>query len=202
MMPDIDGWTVLAAIKGDPGLADIPVILVTIVDEKNRGYALGATDYMVKPVDRERLADVLRNICGAVGRAGAAGRRRRRRCGAGCGLHSSRTAGGVSGGGERPGGAGRGSRESAPDIIVLDLMMPEMDGFEFLVEMRSRAEWRDIPVLSRHREGPHGREERALVLNGDVARVLLKGALRDWARCYGDPGVFCPGRLNVVAARR
>ena len=68
MMPDLDGWTVLAAIKGDPELADIPVILVSIVDEKNRGYALGATDYMVKPVDRERLSGVLRNICGAVGR--------------------------------------------------------------------------------------------------------------------------------------
>ena len=68
MMPDLDGWTVLAAIKGDPELADIPVILVTIVDEKNRGFALGATDYMVKPVDRARLSGVLRNICGAVGR--------------------------------------------------------------------------------------------------------------------------------------
>ena len=56
MMPDIDGWTVLAAIKGDPDLADIPVILVTIVDEKQRGYTLGAADYLVKPVDRERLA--------------------------------------------------------------------------------------------------------------------------------------------------
>ncbi|MCI0344074.1 MAG: ATP-binding protein, partial [Chloroflexi bacterium] len=63
MMPDLDGWTVLAALKGDPALADIPVILVTIVDEKTRGYALGATDYMVKPIDRERLAGVLRAIC-------------------------------------------------------------------------------------------------------------------------------------------
>ena len=55
MMPDLDGWTVLAALKGDPALADIPVVLMTIVDEKNRGYALGAADYLVKPVDRERL---------------------------------------------------------------------------------------------------------------------------------------------------
>ena len=54
MMPDLDGWTVLAAIKGDPALADTPVILMTIVDEKNRGYALGAADYLVKPVDREQ----------------------------------------------------------------------------------------------------------------------------------------------------
>ena len=61
MMPDLDGWTVLAALKGDPALADIPVILVTIVDEKARGFALGATDYMVKPIDRERLASVLRS---------------------------------------------------------------------------------------------------------------------------------------------
>ena len=67
MMPDIDGWTVLAAIKGDPALADIPVILMTIVDEKNRGYSLGAADYMVKPVDRERLAAVLRAIVGRGG---------------------------------------------------------------------------------------------------------------------------------------
>ena len=82
MMPDIDGWTVLAAIKGDPELADIPVILMTIVDEKNRGYSLGATDYMVKPVDRERLASVLRSDLRHGRRPGAAGRRRRRRCGA------------------------------------------------------------------------------------------------------------------------
>jgi CheY-like chemotaxis protein len=68
MMPDLDGWTVLAAIKGDPELADIPVVLVSIVDEKTRGYALGATEYMVKPVDRARLSGVLRKICGAIGR--------------------------------------------------------------------------------------------------------------------------------------
>ena len=55
MMPDLDGWTVLAAIKGDPALADIPVVLMSIVDEKNRGYALGAADYLVKPVDRDKL---------------------------------------------------------------------------------------------------------------------------------------------------
>ena len=74
MMPDLDGWTVLAAIKGDPELKDIPVILLSIVDEKNRGFALGATDYMVKPVDRARLSGVLRDICGAGGPPRAAGR--------------------------------------------------------------------------------------------------------------------------------
>ena len=57
MMPDIDGWTVLAAMKGDPALPHIPVVLMTIVEEKNRGYALGAADYLVKPVDRGKLVE-------------------------------------------------------------------------------------------------------------------------------------------------
>ena len=69
MMPDLDGWTVLAAIKADPELADIPVVLLTIVDEKNRGYALGATDYMTKPVDRERLV----GLCATSAAPSAAG---------------------------------------------------------------------------------------------------------------------------------
>ena len=77
MMPDMDGWTVLAAIKGDPTLADIPVVLVTIVDEKSRGYALGATDYMIKPIDRERLVGVLRSDLRCDRPPRAAHRRRR-----------------------------------------------------------------------------------------------------------------------------
>ena len=60
MMPDLDGWTVLAAMKGDPELANIPVVLMTILEEKHRGYALGAADYLVKPVDRVRLIEALR----------------------------------------------------------------------------------------------------------------------------------------------
>ena len=70
MMPDLDGWTVLAAIKGDPALASIPVVLMSIIEEKNRGYALGAADYLVKPVDRTNLVETLTSICGSTaGRA-------------------------------------------------------------------------------------------------------------------------------------
>ena len=64
MMPGMDGWAVLAALKSDPELADIPVIMVTIVDDQNMGYALGATEYLTKPIDRERLAAVLKRIVG------------------------------------------------------------------------------------------------------------------------------------------
>ena len=59
MMPGMDGWAVLTALKADPDLADIPVVMLTIVDDRNLGYALGASDYLTKPIDRERLTAVL-----------------------------------------------------------------------------------------------------------------------------------------------
>ncbi len=172
MMPDLDGWTVLAAIKGDPELADIPVILVSIVDEKTRGYALGATDYMVKPVDRAQLSGVLRSICGAVGRqvllVDDDDMTRR----------GMRLALEKDGWEVREAENGRVAlarlAEACPHVIMLDLMMPEMDGFEFLVEMRARAEWRDIPVLVVTAKDLTA-EERSR-LNGDVERVLQKGS--------------------------
>jgi CheY-like chemotaxis protein len=61
-MPDIDGWTVLAALKGEPELAGIPVVIVTIVDEQRTGIALGATGYLTKPIDRERLVAILSRL--------------------------------------------------------------------------------------------------------------------------------------------
>ena len=141
MMPDLDGWTVLAAIKGDPELANIPVILMTIVDEKNRGYSLGACDYLVKPVNRDKLAEVLRNICGSVGGHVLViddddmVRRGMRLALEPAGWKVT----------EAENGQIALDRLAAtrPDAIILDLMMPEMDGFEFLEELRRRADWRD-----------------------------------------------------------
>src|SRR5206468_3177137 len=60
MMPGMDGWAVLSALKADPDVADVPVIMLTIVDDRNMGYALGASDYLTKPIDRERLVTVLK----------------------------------------------------------------------------------------------------------------------------------------------
>jgi CheY-like chemotaxis protein len=59
VMPDIDGWSVLAALKDEPELADIPVVIVTIVDAPRSAIALGATGYLTKPIDRERLVAIL-----------------------------------------------------------------------------------------------------------------------------------------------
>src|SRR6186997_1574066 len=64
MMPGTDGWAVLAALKSDPELLEIPVIMLTIVDDQNMGYSLGATEYLTKPVDRERLVSVLKRYAG------------------------------------------------------------------------------------------------------------------------------------------
>jgi adenylate cyclase len=170
IMPDLDGWTVLAAIKGDPTLADIPVILVTIVDEKNRGYSLGAAEYLVKPVDREKLNQVLRRICGSV-----RGRlllvedddtvRRQMR------LQLQPNGWDIS---EAENGRIALARldEARPDAIILDLIMPEMDGFEFLEELRSRAEWRGIPVVVVTSKDLTA-EDRSR-LNGGVERIIQK----------------------------
>jgi CheY-like chemotaxis protein len=61
-LPTIDGWEVLRAVKEDPTTAGVPVVLVTVVDEPRRGLAMGASGYLVKPVTREDLLDVLRRV--------------------------------------------------------------------------------------------------------------------------------------------
>src|SRR5262249_44044827 len=127
MMPDLDGWTVLAALKGDPTLADIPVVLVTIVDEKQRGYALGAAEYMVKPVDRERLTAVLRLMTERVGDLLLVEDDEETRATLAHGLE--RDGWKVTEAEHGQAALARLAEQSA-DVIVLDLMMPEMDGFE------------------------------------------------------------------------
>jgi signal transduction histidine kinase/CheY-like chemotaxis protein len=176
MMPDLDGWTVLAALKGDPALADIPVVLVTIVDDRQRGYALGATEYLVKPVDRRRLAESLRSLCGTeVGRVLLV-------------EDDEATRATIRQALEREGWEvaeadnGRVALErlasGLPDAIVLDLMMPEMDGFEFVAELRSRRDWRQLPVLVVTAMDLSDEDHRRL--NGEVERVIRKsGQPRD-----------------------
>jgi CheY-like chemotaxis protein/anti-sigma regulatory factor (Ser/Thr protein kinase) len=170
IMPDLDGWTVLAAIKGDPALADIPVILLTILDEKNRGYSLGAADYLVKPVDREKLTQTLRRICGPLhGRVLLVDDDDIVR-------HQMRLQLQPSGWDISEAANGRIAlarlEEARPDAIILDLIMPEMDGFEFLEEKRRRPEWRDIPVVVVTSKDLTA--EDRIRLNGGVERIIQK----------------------------
>jgi signal transduction histidine kinase/CheY-like chemotaxis protein len=170
MMPDLDGWTVLAAIKGDPALASTPVVLMSIVEQKNRGYALGAAEYLVKPVDRGKLIETLRQICGA-----AAGRvllvddddtvrRSVRSALEPIGWQVTEAENGQV--------AVDALATAKPDVIILDLMMPKMDGFEFMEKLRGRPDWRDIPVLVITSKDLTD-EDRAR-LNGGVERIIQK----------------------------
>ena len=69
-MPGMDGWSVLQALKAEPALAAIPVVMLTIIDEQNRGYALGAADYLTKPIERDRLRALLARFRARRRRAG------------------------------------------------------------------------------------------------------------------------------------
>jgi CheY-like chemotaxis protein len=65
VMPGMDGWSVLTALKADPELADIPVVLFTgMVDDRKEALRRGASDYVTKPVDPDRLTAILRRYCG------------------------------------------------------------------------------------------------------------------------------------------
>jgi signal transduction histidine kinase/CheY-like chemotaxis protein len=170
MMPDLDGWTVLAAIKGDPALASTPVVLISIVDQKNRGYALGAADYLVKPVDRTKLVETLTHICGSSsGKALLVDddemvRRSVRQALEPIGWKVTEAENGEV--------AIEAISAARPDVIILDLMMPTMDGFEFLDELRGRLDWQSIPIVVITAKDLTD-EDRAR-LNGGVERIIQK----------------------------
>jgi signal transduction histidine kinase/CheY-like chemotaxis protein len=171
MMPDLDGWTVLAALKGDPELAHIPVVLMSILDEKQRGYALGAVDYLVKPVNRGRLIGLLRGLCRGDSRRvlvvddDPVMRRELRLALEQNGWEAAEAENGRL--------ALERLKEGPFAAVLLDLLMPEMNGFEFLEAMRQHTEWRDIPVIvvTARELTDDEREE----LNIAAQRVLQKG---------------------------
>ncbi len=173
MMPGMDGWAVLSAIKSDPEICDIPVIMLTIVDDKRMGFALGASEYLTKPIDREQLRRVLVKYRheGSVGSVlvveddpAASDLMRRTLEGEGWRVsiaHNGREA------------LTQMDREE-PALILLDLMMPEMDGFEFLSEIRSLPRASTVPVVVvTAKELTSGEREQ---LNGQVTTVLQKGS--------------------------
>jgi signal transduction histidine kinase/DNA-binding response OmpR family regulator len=177
MMPDMDGWGVLAALKGDPTLRDIPVVMVTMVDDPERGFTLGAADYATKPVNRRRLSQILKKYtclrppCPVlVIDDDAAIRMLTRRMLEKEGWTVSEAGNGVE--------ALESMERERPSLIFLDLMMPEMDGFAFAAEVRRHPEWRSIPIVVVTAQDLTNEERRRL--NGNVETVLQKhGDSRD-----------------------
>jgi signal transduction histidine kinase/DNA-binding response OmpR family regulator len=174
LMPGMDGWATLTALKADPELARIPVVLLTIVDDKGMGLALGASDYLTKPIDAECLTAVLKKYeAAAEARSilviedesdtrALVSRLLREQ-----GWAVREAANGCAG--------LECVAELPPDLILLDLMMPEMDGFEFILELRRREAGREVPVVVLSAMEITRQDQARLLGNGHVAKVLRKG---------------------------
>jgi signal transduction histidine kinase/CheY-like chemotaxis protein len=175
MMPDLDGWSVLAALRQDADLAEIPVIIITILDEHRRGVALGAAGYLTKPIDRERLHRMVSRF-----RAPARPTRvllvdddkdqRERLRGW---LEGEQWAVQESGNGRE---ALTRLQADKPDVILLDLMMPEMDGFAVVAALQKEPRWRDIPVIVITARDLDAKDRERL--NSGVQSVLVKETFR------------------------
>jgi adenylate cyclase len=145
LMPKRDGWAVLGALKADQELCDIPVIMVTVAPDRGIGLSLGAAEVMTKPVDRAELTALLRQLLSRDGpilvvEDDLATRETVRNTIEKMGLTVAEVTNGrlaLTWLAENP----------APALILLDLMMPEMDGFEFLDTFNSHTDWRHIPVV-------------------------------------------------------
>ena len=171
MMPDLDGWSVLAALRQDAELADTPVIMVSIADENRRGMALGAAGYLVKPIDRERLIAMLQ-------RFRSSRLPRRILVVDDDPLLRERVRSWLDGQPWTVSEASNGRealsriQESKPDLILLDLMMPEMDGFQVVADLQRSADWRDIPVIVITARDLDAKDRERL--NSGIRSVLVK----------------------------
>lgn len=173
LMPGMDGWSVLTSLKNDPELADIPVMMLSMTNDRSLGYALGASEFLTKPIQRERLMPVLSKYMPDP------------KAGSILVIEDDETTGEMmkklldrEGYISSSAGNGRIALErmetAAPRLILLDLMMPEMDGFEFVTRLRKHENWSSIPVIVV--TAKHITEEDRLRLNGYVSKIIQKGA--------------------------
>lgn len=181
MMPGMDGWSVISELKSDPLTADIPVILLTITDTREMGLALGVSDFLSKPVDWNRLGVILKRFGGQaraedpvlVVEDDPATRELLER--------------GLQRDGWRVVTAANGRlglevlATTQPAMVLLDLMMPEMDGFEFLTHFRREARFASVPVIiltakdltDEDRERLSGKATDLIAKNGFVVSDLI-----------------------------
>jgi signal transduction histidine kinase/CheY-like chemotaxis protein len=192
LMGETSGWDILAELKADPELAEIPVIMVSIIDDKARGFAMGADDYLTKPVHPEKLTTILQKYRANDSRGTVLiieDDEPSRQL-----LHRLL---------ERDGWIieeAENAREglekiavSIPSLILLDLMTPEMDGFEFVTRLRSQCQYRSIPiVVLTARELTN--EERAQ-LSEHVTRIASK-ASTSWASLMAELSLIVKNRVS------
>ena len=146
-LPEVDGWTVLAHLRREERYAQVPVAIISIVDNRTLGFALGADAYFVKPLDYSHLLTLLIEKCTAGSECHSilivdddrAARELARRALEPSGYTVFEASDGH--------GALKFLEASSPDLILLDLMMPGIDGFELYERLQSHATWRHIPVV-------------------------------------------------------
>ncbi|MEG4406951.1 response regulator [Microcoleus sp. MON2_D5] len=179
IMPGMDGWAVLSALKADPDLAEIPVILLSFVGNKSLGFALGASDYLTKPVDGKRLAALLNKYrrdqdgvasnnltCQILIVEDDVATREILRC-------VLETQGWAVTEADSGRAALDRLKVARPHLILLDLTLPEMDGFELIGELRKSHSGDPIPIVVI--TGKDLTPAESQQLNGYVERVLQKG---------------------------
>jgi signal transduction histidine kinase/CheY-like chemotaxis protein len=195
LMPRMDGWAVLTALKSDPELAEIPVIIVTVLEDRGIAVSLGAAEFLTKPVDRPRLAATIRQhvygsgvvlIVDDESESRALARRHLDRLG----WEAAEAADGAA-------ALTWLSANPRPAMILLDLVMPGMDGFAFLEEIAKHAEWRAIPIVILTAK-PLEAAEREL-LAGRTREIIAKGA-DDLAQVLRRALVRLPRATEVAAA--
>jgi CheY-like chemotaxis protein len=195
LMPRMDGWAVLTAIKSDAELAAIPVVIVTVLADRGIAVSLGAAEFLTKPVDRARLAATIRqNVHGTgvvlVVDDEPESRRIARR-------HLEKLGWEVDEAEEGADALHWLSQNPRPAMILLDLLMPGMNGFAFLEEIAKHAELREIPIVILTAM-PLGAAEREL-LAGCTREVVAKGA-DDLAQVLRRILVRLPKAAEVAAA--
>ena len=173
MMPHMDGWSVLSAIRADPDLAATPVIIVSFVHEEGLAASLGANDYLSKPIQWDEMRTVLaRYRTSAIGDDvlvvddDADTRTRLTAMLNRAGFKVRAASDGQT--------ALAMAEEAKPAIVLLDLMMPDMDGFMVLKQLRAREDWQDIAVVILTAKDITADERR--FLQGEADQILTKGS--------------------------
>jgi len=177
MLPCLDGWEVLAHAKADPLLSEIPIVVVSMIDERGRGFALGAADYLIKPVQADALLAALRRVMRALGGDASSGRtllavdddplatELLRATLAPAGFTVLTANGGLEG--------LQMAQLAQPDVVVLDLMMPDLDGFQVVEALRADARTATIPIIILTSKTMSAEEK--VRLNGQITHLARKG---------------------------
>ena len=175
MMPGMDGWTVLTRLKSDAELAVIPVVMVTMVDQKEMGYTLGVSDYLTKPVDRDKLRTIIKRYLpdqdaglALIIEDDMALREMTRR--------TLEKEGWAVVEAENGKVALQKLETLNPQFMLLDLSMPEMDGFTFVNSVKKIDRLRHVPIIVVTALDLSDDERRRL--NSHVEKILVKGAYR------------------------